>query len=153
MSHVAHLNESCRTHESSVPHTWMSIVAYINESCRKYEWVMSHTKMSPVAHINESCRTHEWVMSHTKNECCRTYECVKSYSWKRGTWASFWKVNALSHGMGPVPTRISPFAIHDWIWISHVGTWASCGKMMHCKWASFEEWMYQVVEWVMSQCE
>jgi len=148
MSHVAHLNESCRTYESSIPYIQMSHVAHMNESCRKYEWVMSQIRMSHVAHQNESCRTYEWVMSHTwmshvahQNASCRTYEWVKSYSWKHDTWASFWKVNALTHGMSHVPTRIRPFTIHVLMWISHVDTGASCGERMLWKWASFEEWM------------
>jgi len=65
MRHVAHMNESCRTHEWVMSHTWMSHVARMKESCRTHEWVMSHIWTSHVAHMNESCRTYEWVMSHT----------------------------------------------------------------------------------------
>ena len=42
-SHVAHVNESCRTCEHVVSHKWesccvsMSHVARINESCRTYQ--------------------------------------------------------------------------------------------------------------------
>ena len=42
----------------------MSHVAHMNESCRTYEWVMSHIRMSHVEHMNESCRTYEWLISH-----------------------------------------------------------------------------------------
>ena len=64
VSHVAHMNESCRTNERVMSHMWMSYVAHRNESCRTYECVMSHIWMSYVAHMNELCRTYEWAMSH-----------------------------------------------------------------------------------------
>jgi len=35
-------------------HMWMSHVTHVNESCRTCEWVMSHMWMSHVAHVNES---------------------------------------------------------------------------------------------------
>jgi len=69
MSHVAHMNESCRTNEWVMSHMWMSHDAHMNESCRTYEWVMSHKWMSHVAHTNESCCTYEWDMSHIWGSC------------------------------------------------------------------------------------
>jgi len=68
--------ESCHVFERFMSRIWdmspirMSHVAHMNESCRTYEWVMSPIRMSHVAHMNESCRTYEtcrryeWVMSH-----------------------------------------------------------------------------------------
>ena len=104
MSHVAHMNESCRMS--------MSHVAHMNESCLACshvptsrlmshticmshvtcQWAMSHIWMSQVSHavtswhlgschINESCHilmshvTYQWAMSQI-NESCHTYECV-----------------------------------------------------------------------------
>ena len=64
MSHVAHINESCRKYEWVMSHIWMSHVAHMNESCRTYEWVAPHMRKSRVTHVDESCRTCEWVMSH-----------------------------------------------------------------------------------------
>jgi len=60
MSHVAHMSESCHTHESARP-----CVRRRNTSCHTYKWVMPRARMSHVTHMNESCCTHEWVMSHT----------------------------------------------------------------------------------------
>ena len=54
------------TCESVTSHTWMSAVAHMNESCRTHEWVTLHTWMSHVAHMNESCRTHEWAISQKR---------------------------------------------------------------------------------------
>jgi len=68
MSHVTHMNKSCRT---------------CDESCHTYEWVMSRIWMSHVT--KESCHTYEWVMSqrshvtHMNESCdesCCTYEWV-----------------------------------------------------------------------------
>ena len=42
----------------------MSHVTHMNDSCRTYEWVMSRISMNHVAHMNESCHTYEWVVSH-----------------------------------------------------------------------------------------
>jgi len=108
MSHVAYVNESCRTYEWVMSHIWISHVTHMNESCytyelvschtyewvmsriwkkpcRTYECVMSHIWMSHVAHMNESCRTYKRVMhtSHVAHmkESCRTYECILSYIW------------------------------------------------------------------------
>ena len=73
-------------------HMWMRHVAHMNESCRTHEWVMSHTWMIHVAHMNDSCRTHEWVMSHTwmshvlgaqSGQTCRT---CSSLLWGRRWW-------------------------------------------------------------------
>jgi len=101
MSHVAHMNESCRTYEWVMSHIWMSHVAHMNESrrtydsCRTYllmmsgkwmshvththELAMSHISMSHVTHMNESYQTCEYVtsrawMSHVArlNKSCRT---------------------------------------------------------------------------------
>ena len=68
MSHVIHMNGSCRTYEWVMARTWIQtrirFVLHMNESCHTYEWVMSHIWMSHVTHMNESCHTHEWDMSH-----------------------------------------------------------------------------------------
>jgi len=45
---------------------WMSHVAHMNESCRTYEWDMSHIWMSHVAHMNESYR--DMSQSHAHND-------------------------------------------------------------------------------------
>jgi len=66
MSHVAHMNESCRTYEWVMSHIWMSHVAHRNESCRTYERVMSHIWTSHVAHMNKSRHTYAWVTSHVR---------------------------------------------------------------------------------------
>jgi len=88
MSHVAHVDESCRTCEWVVSHMWISHVAHVDESCRTCEWVLSHMWMSRVAHVDQSCRTCEWVVSHMwmsrvahVNESCRTCEWVLSHTW------------------------------------------------------------------------
>ena len=76
MSHVAHMNDSCRTREWVMSHISMSCVAdqwfmshismsRVYTSCRTKESVPSHISMRHVAHINESCRTY-----------CRTYPWV-----------------------------------------------------------------------------
>jgi len=52
---VTLMDESCRTHEWVMSHTWMSHVAPMNESCRSHEWVMSHTWMSHVAPNSKTC--------------------------------------------------------------------------------------------------
>ena len=59
MSHVTHMNESCRT-----SHTWMSHVTHMDESCHTHGWVMSHTWMRHVSHMTVSCHTRDRVMSH-----------------------------------------------------------------------------------------
>jgi len=102
MSHVTHMNESCRTYEWVMSHIWMSHVAHIcmshvthmNESCHSYGRVMSHIWMSHVAHMNESRHTSAWViryveMSHVTHmdESCHickslhTYEYESSHIW------------------------------------------------------------------------
>jgi len=61
--------QSCRTcyaQEWVMSHMWMSHVAHVNESCRTCEWVMS-VWMSHVAHANESYRRCEWVKSCVTN--------------------------------------------------------------------------------------
>jgi len=73
MSHVAHVENSCRRVMS---HMWMSHVTYVNESCHTCEWVMSHMWMSHVTYVYESWpliwmshgHTCEWVMA-THVEC------------------------------------------------------------------------------------
>ena len=88
MSHVAHMNESCRTYEWVMSHIWMSHVAHMNESCRTYErvtshiWLMSHISINDVRQMNESRHTHTWI-SHVTHiyESCHTYEWVISNMW------------------------------------------------------------------------
>jgi len=55
-------------------HIWRSHVARLNESCRTYEGVIS----SHVAHMKESYRSHVARL----NESCRTYEEVISQTWR-----------------------------------------------------------------------
>jgi len=69
MSRVAHMNESCRTHEWVMSHIWMSHVAHMNESCRTHEWVMSHIWMSHIW-ISHICKSHVW-MSHVTHRTSR----------------------------------------------------------------------------------
>jgi len=43
---------SSHMYERAMSHIWMSHVAHINASCRTYRWVMSHIWMSHVTHEN-----------------------------------------------------------------------------------------------------
>jgi len=108
MSHVTHMNESCRTHEWVMSHTWMShfpmYECFIWHTCKvllTYQWVMSHSHvthigmshvthiwMSHVTHIRVShfihkrvmSHKHEWVKSHTWGMCCtRISETLTTY--------------------------------------------------------------------------
>ena len=56
MSHIAHMNESCRTYERVTPHIRMSRVAY--------ERVTWHIWVTHVPRMNETCPACGWVMSH-----------------------------------------------------------------------------------------
>jgi len=73
MSHVTHVNGSCRTYEWDLSHIWMSHVTHMDESCHPYEWVIAHVEwvlshiwMSHVPHVHVYTHVlHEsWVMSH-----------------------------------------------------------------------------------------
>jgi len=66
MSHVAHMCESCHTHEWVMPHTRERAIKAVkevrNESCHMYEWVMSHICVSHVTRMNKCCvMSHVWV--------------------------------------------------------------------------------------------
>jgi len=69
-----------RIRESFMSDWWKSHVAQINEPCRTCEWVMLHMWMSHVAHVNESCHTSKCLLSHIQkrrvanlNVSCLTY--------------------------------------------------------------------------------
>jgi len=82
-------------------HIWMSHLAHMNESCRTYEWVMSYvtrTNESRLTHVNASWMSeeglkpkgnahasYEWVMSHmcacVMYGSCLTYQWVMSHIW------------------------------------------------------------------------
>jgi len=79
-------------------HIWMSHVTHLNESCRTYEWVMSQrTHMQAWACcwivLNESCHIYEWVMSQrprmqawaccwiVSNESPLPYATVMAHLW------------------------------------------------------------------------
>jgi hypothetical protein len=85
---VAQMNESYRTYEWIMSHTWMGCITHYcaeqvdlatNESCRTHESVMPHAYMSPVIfHMKESNCTYTPVTSHTQmghvantNESCK----------------------------------------------------------------------------------
>jgi len=76
MSHVAHMNESCRTYEWVTGHIWIRHVTQMNESRGTYEggdcgvdtvrmrvddWVMAHIWMSHGTHVNASCHECVWM--------------------------------------------------------------------------------------------
>jgi len=76
-------------------HTWMSHVAHMNESCRTHEWVMSHIWMSHVAHINESSLvSHVWMglywCHHWNRHWCRHLEWVMSHISMSHHWCHHW---------------------------------------------------------------
>jgi len=87
MSHVAHMNESCRTFVWDLSHVWMRHVTHVDASCRSYEYVTSHIWMSHATHVcvqphmHELCRTHEWVMPHMNDLSHKTHEWVMSHIW------------------------------------------------------------------------
>jgi len=55
-SHVAQMDDSCRTHGKDMFHVWMRHVAHIDMSCRTHERDKSHIRISHVAHMYQSCR-------------------------------------------------------------------------------------------------
>jgi len=97
LSHIVHINESCRTHHrfwgsyvwmmQVMAYVWMSHVIHTIESCRAHKWVMSHALLclrfiyvdgaSPITRINKSRLTHELHM----NEFLFTYEWVMSHAY------------------------------------------------------------------------
>jgi len=106
MSHVTHVDTSCRTHECVIWQTWMILVAHMNDSYRTHEWVMWQTCIDHVAHLlilpcarirrshlmHESCLQCEWPMSHLwlnyityMNGSCHTHAisllCVLPPQW------------------------------------------------------------------------
>jgi len=140
MSHMAHMEESCRVYECMISHICKSHAAHMDGICRTYARVMSHIRMSHVVHMNESCRsrcrsstpshiwmshvvhmnesycTCDWVISHMwmSHELCRTYERV--------TW-DIWIV--MSHTwMKHVARMHESCRIYEWAishtWMSHV---------------------------------
>jgi len=61
---------SCHAYEKGMSHIWMRHVAHVNESCRSHKRFMSlclemteSVWMTHVAHMNASSRSCEWVMS------------------------------------------------------------------------------------------
>jgi len=109
MSHVAYVNELCRTYEyvtymnesrrtfelvTSLVHSdlWHRLCADLNESCHTCEWVMSHICRSHVTHMNESCHTYEGVTP--MDEACHTYEWVMSFV-HSDLWHGLWVVCSL----------------------------------------------------------
>ena len=87
MSHVTHMNQSCRTYEWVMSHTKMSCATHMNASCRTYEWVTFQIGISLIAHMNEPCHMYEWVMPHIwmshaahMNESCCKYKKVSKMS-------------------------------------------------------------------------
>jgi len=105
---ISHMNKSCPTWISHVPHDcvmshknalssaseyvlshiWMSRVTGTNESWHRYEWAMLHIWMSLVAHLNEMCHTYAWVVSRIRmshvtniNESYERFEWVTSKTW------------------------------------------------------------------------
>jgi len=71
LSHVTHINESCRTYEWVKSHIWTSHVTHINETCHTYQWVMSPISMSYVTHINQTYPT------HLQRELNGRYACIR----------------------------------------------------------------------------
>jgi len=72
--YLTHINESCHTYESVVPHInkvrdmcgWGISRDY--EACHTCEWVVSHVWMSHIARMNVSCPTYE---------CGRCFTCTR----------------------------------------------------------------------------
>jgi len=62
MAHVSNLD--WQPHMSETCHTWMSHVTHVDESCRTHEWIMPAICMSHVTHMNGSCHPYERDMSH-----------------------------------------------------------------------------------------
>jgi len=64
----------------------MSHVAPMNESCRTYKWVMSHVWMSHVTHTNESCHMCTCAALHISIDLCmreRVCVCVCEWMWQK----------------------------------------------------------------------
>ena len=59
----------------------MSHVAHMDVSCRKYKWVMSHMKLRHVAHMNVSCHTYMCVLRYFSEGSRAAYESVMSHIW------------------------------------------------------------------------
>jgi len=70
MSHVTHVNESCRTCKWVMSHTWMSHVIFANQSWMRHaNTCVTHGALERNPCLlcgNESCHTRAWVMSHVR---------------------------------------------------------------------------------------
>jgi len=118
MSHVSHMNESCRAYEWVVSHIWMSHVVHMNESCRT--WICH------VAHVNESCRTYEWVMLH---ECAMSHISMTYVAWMSHAFYLQPKLHAAQRLQVDIYTAMliginKSCRTYEWvmshIWMSHV---------------------------------
>jgi len=75
MSWTTH-TESCHTCDWVMSHIWMSHVAHMSESCHTHERVTIHTREGGyVTHMNESCHTHIWA------DVMRDYMCDMTHSY------------------------------------------------------------------------
>jgi len=163
MSHVANMNESCRTYEWVMSHIWTSRIAHMNESCHRCACVMSKIWLSHVAHVhescctydevsvahmNESCHTYGWVASHIwmsdathMNESCHTYEWVMSHSWMRHVTLHNRMPNRI-FGCWNINESCRTYdGVMSHMWIRHV---THLRAMIHC---TSRCWTH---EWVMS---
>jgi len=59
-------------------HIWMSHITHMNESCRTYQWVISQLYMSHTTHITVPC--HTWVMWHDSQLLSRVM-VSRDYLW------------------------------------------------------------------------
>jgi len=160
MSHVARMNESCRTYSRVMSHTWTSHVTQVQllDYYKTHEWVSSCIKRhiarmntSSLARMNESCRTYEWVTSHVwmshvthTSKWCRTYEWGVSHIWMRHvanmnkSWhicaAAVKRMNeSLRASKGILQTRIRQ-VVHVWrSHVAHTSEWCrTYGWVMSC---------------------
>ena len=131
MSHVTHMNESCRN--------WTSHVMHVNGSCHTYEWVMSHIWMNRVKHTNVSCHTKRRVISE-----CHSTNLTKG-SQNTNFLRALWKYiqHSAEHSN---PCRLLCTYTYEWfmshIWMSHV---THMNESCHTyEWVMWHIWMSHV---------
>ena len=114
MGRITHLNESCHRCVHLKISTIMSHVPHMNGSCKIHKWVMSHTShiwMRHVTQMNQSCR--RWVH-------LQPFRCAVSLIWTSHVsyvWTSHGSFVLLSHVSYISMSHLSH--IYEWV-MSHM---------------------------------
>jgi len=151
MSHVAHMNESCRTYKWAVSHIWRIMSRAPRTKSFKitrstwYVWVMSHAHVTDIS--DGSCHTYTWVTPHSHitrvmshvhtSHVTRIHESCPTYTWIM----PHIRMSHVTH---------THESCHTWTYEScHTYTWLM--SYLHMSHVTHTHDSIQTYTWVMSQ--